>query len=405
MLTNNIIKSNSGYIRILKILFWGIFNLLLIPVAVFLYLISPVIKIIFVKIRDDRIGHLAANTELFLRRLKMGIIRKKGILFIGIASTKPSNKQLLTMFKRKMIIIQLPRLLVDILFSETSLLVKSGFGMQLLINTNEYKEFSYAKPNLKFTAAEEKNGKELLKKMGISSRDWFICFHARDHKYLNKYFNFVDESYHNFRDWDINTALKAVEYITSKGGFAIRMGAVIEKKLPNLKNPKIIDYASNYRSDFGDIYLSAKCKFFLGDGCGINQVAEIFNVPEAWVNRLPIANPPWSVRGIYIPKKLWSIKKKRFLTFREIIDLGISNSWRAEEYIDAKVKWIDNTPKEILDLVIEMNERLDGKFKYTKEDQELQKKFKSLFKKGDHCYGFLSRIGAKFLRENKKLLN
>ncbi len=404
MFKNKIVYSNSNYIKFLKILFWSIFNLVLSPLILLLCIINPVFRIQFVKIRDDRIGHLAANTETFLRRLKLGIIKKKGALYIGIASTKPCNKQLLKMFKRKMTIIQLPKPLSEVAFSEKSLLVKSGFGMHLPFNSNEYYEFTYGKPNIKFTSAEEKKGKELLKKIGLMNKDWFICFHARDQKYLAKHFSSVNYSYHNYRDWDINNALKAARYIVSKGGFAMRMGAVVEKKLPKSKNQRIIDYASYYRSDFGDIYLSAKCKFFFGNGSGISQVAQIFNVPVVWVNLLPFTYPPWRKGDLFIPKKLWSIEKKRYLTFRELLEIGASDFHRSSDYEKAKLKIVDNTPEEIYDLVVEMNQKLDGKFKYTKEDEELQKGFRSLFKTNSHCYGFPSRIGARFLKKNKFLL-
>ena len=105
--------------------------------------------------------------------------------------------------------------------------------MDLVAHSNEYYEFSYGKPNLKFTSAEENKGKKLLKKMGLTDKDWFICFHARDPEYLAVKFK-SDTSYLNHRDWNIDNALKAAEYITSKGGFAIRMGAIFEKKLVTL---------------------------------------------------------------------------------------------------------------------------------------------------------------------------
>jgi len=405
----SIIQSESNYIKPFKIIFWSVFNLVLIPLILLLYSIKPILKIQFLKIRDERIGHLAANTELFLRRLKSGAIRKKRTLLLAIATTKPSNKQLLTMFKRKMIVIQLPKTLNDfflngVFFSEKSLLVKSGFGMHLPLEWKQYYKFSSRKPNLEFTSSEEKKGKQLLKKIGLADKDWFICFHARGSLYLKNKFGNRDLSHHDFRDWDIDTALKAAKYATSKGGFAIRMGALVEKKLPKLKNNRIIDYATLYRSDFGDVYLSAKCKFFLGDGCGIHQVSQIFNVPEAWVNVLSIENPPWSEKGVFIPKKWWSIEKKRFLTFKEILDTKIGYATEPNQYAKAKIRIINNTPEEILDLAIEVNERIDGNWKTTKEDEELQKKYKSLFPKNSPCYGFPSRIGAKFLRENKRLL-
>ena len=58
-----------------------------------------------------------------------------------------------------------------------------------------------------------------------------------------------------------------------------------------------------------------------------------------------------------------------------------------------------------LDLAMEMNQRLDGKWVTTPQDEILQQKFKSLFHTDPHCYGFPSRIGAQFLRENKDLLD
>ena len=379
------------------------FNAAISPIICLLYIASPLLRVQFIRIRDDRIGGLASSTELFLRRLDLGIIKEKGTFYIGVASTRPCNSQLLKMFKRKMCIINVPQMLAGLFFSPVSLAMKSGFFSFLPIKANEYFEFSYGSPSIDFTPNEENKGRELLKKMGLKENDWFICLLARDSKYLSKRFADINFDYHDYRNWDIATALQAAEYIASKGGFVIRMGAAVEKELKT-NNPRIVDYASNFRSDFGDVYLAAKCKFFLGDGCGLHQVAQIFNVPEAWVNVLPLQSPPWSMRGTYIPKKIWSLEYKRFLSFAEIIDKGVSHAVRTEDYHNSHVKWADNSSEEILDLVKEVNERMNGKFRPTKEDNGLQVKFRLLFKPGMHCRGFLSRIGARFLKENEFLL-
>ena len=69
----------------------------------------------------------------------------------------------------------------------------------------------------------------------------------------------------------------------------------------------------------------------------------------------------------------------------------------------------ENSPEEIKDLVIEMDERLNGRWKDTKEDLLLQKRFWSIFedrikrlnlKKPLHGK-INARFGAKFLRENQ----
>jgi putative glycosyltransferase (TIGR04372 family) len=77
---------------------------------------------------------------------------------------------------------------------------------------------------------------------------------------------------------------------------------------------------------------------------------------------------------------------------------------RSQEFAEAGVVLIENTAEEILDLAKEMNDRLDEKFKTAKEDEELQNKFRSLYKPHHLCYGTPARIGAKFLRKNRELL-
>jgi putative glycosyltransferase (TIGR04372 family) len=393
---------------IIKILVFTVINLFLLPITIFLLLMKPFFDLKFVRLIDSRIGHLSHNTELFLRRLKLNIIKKsKRTKFIGIASTLPCNKQLLKMFKRQVKIIQVPKSIYHnyafrAFSSNKSLLGMLGIYRELDVKINEYYEFNNIKSTLYFTDMEEKKGKELLEKLNVSN--WFVCLHARDSTYLAKGYKGTDSSYHNFRDCDITNYLKAAKYISSKGGFALRVGAIVGKRLPNLNDLKIIDYATNCQSSFGDIYLCAKCKFFLGSTAGLYQVSTIFDVPIALANLIPLRFLPLKKGSLFIPKRIWSIKEKRFLTFKSIINSEIINFNFQEQYDKAGLKPVENTSEEIFDIAKEMNQRIDGTWKTTKEDEELQKKFKSLFKPNSPCYGFPSRIGAKFLRENKELL-
>ena len=59
------------------------------------------------------------------------------------------------------------------------------------------------------------------------------------------------------------------------------MGYIVEHEVGNV-NHGIIDYATRYQSDFGDIYMSARCKFFLGSEGGLITIPWIFNVPVAY---------------------------------------------------------------------------------------------------------------------------
>ncbi len=381
----------------------GFSFLIFLPIIAVFYLIRPFYPVKFIRIRDDRIGNLVMNTELFLRRVKLGIY-KKNVLYIGIAGKNPCNKQLLGMFKRAMIIIQVPKpaeILFNILSNKRDLLKGIISYLTFVDYERAYYEFNNAGSSLQFNKTEEKKGKKLLNKMGVNN--WFICFHARDSSYLKTTFKKMDSSHHNYRDCNIENYLKAADYITKQGGYAIRMGSVVEKKLPHLKNKKIIDYAANFRTDFLDIYLLAKCKFFLSSTSGLFQVPYLFDVPVAHANLIPLEYTTYRKEDIFIPKKIWSEKKKRLLAFKEIISSGTGEFISTDKYEKAGLVPIENTPEEILDLAAEMNERLNGTWKTTKKDEELQKRYRSLFT-DSRCYGFPSRIGAKFLRKNKFLL-
>ncbi|KKP36259.1 MAG: hypothetical protein UR28_C0048G0001 [Candidatus Peregrinibacteria bacterium GW2011_GWF2_33_10] len=295
-----IILKIAGFLRLKGL----IIRLLAITLFSILFLLKKYRKIVFCPIVHHRIGHLAMNTDLFLRRLKNGYFPSKNI-YIGVSNKFPANRQLMKMFKRYWHIIE-----NDILRDVISIYPIRGseFYYELPFDDNEYFEFNNIKPVLYFTQEEEKIGKKLLLNMGIGEKDWFVCFFARDKKYLTKDINNLynkDWSCHDYRNSDINNYLKAAEYIVNKGGFALRMGSIVEKPLPKERHAKIIDYALDFRSDFMDVYLIAHCKYILSTNCGITNVAQLFNVPEAWANVAPIRFSPFLSSSRFILKKLW----------------------------------------------------------------------------------------------------
>jgi len=378
-----------------------IFSPLIIP----LILLKTIGKIKFIRIRSRRIGHLAANTELFLRRKELNRLKEKDLKYVGIATSKPCNKQLLGMFQRKfrIIVINLPisfRILTQIA-ANNSILKTLNLFTEPKYRTNDFYEFNNCSPTLKLNLDEEKRGKELLKKMGV--RNWFVCVNMRDKNYVDTVLKKRDES-DDYRNGNIEKTIPAMEYISQQGGYILRMGAKVEYKI-NIKNKKIVDYANTWRTEFGDIYLSANCKFFLGDTAGLICIPYIFNLPVALINVIPLNHPPINKHSLFIPKKIWSKRGNRYLTFKEIIEFEEGKYFfENNDYTDKGYQPHENTPQEILSLAIEMNERLNGTWKSTIEDEGLQQKFKSLFPTTSHCYGFPSRIGTVFLRENKNLL-
>ena len=92
------------------------------------------------------------------------------------------------------------------------------------------------------------------------------------------------------------------------------------------------------------------------------------------------------------------------MTFREVIQSNLGFALQTQEYEQAGVEIIENTPEEIRDVAVEMDERIKGTWETCEEDDVLQGRFWSLYKVKDLNVGFRSRLGREFLRQNRELL-
>lgn len=257
-----------------------------------------------------------------------------------------------------------------------------------------------------FTQDEEQEGRATLREYGVPDDAPFVCFQARDPSYLEVRSGLPGQySYHDYRDSDINNYLEAADQLTQRGYYAVRMGAIVDSVVQSA-NPKIIDYSSNHRSEFMDVYLSAKCSFYLLDTVGMCAVTAAFRRPIAFVNYVPLENiQTWREEVLTIFKKHWLIHENRYMTFREILESGAGRFLRQDEFVKMGIELRENTPDEIAAVALEMEARTAGTWETSAEDEELQRRFWSLFKPSFWNKDFRSRIGAQFLRENQNLLD
>lgn len=354
-------------------------------------------------LRYDRIGHLAGNTEIFLRRRAAGKNGGKIMLFSG----PPANRQLLDMIARRLPVVAMrPALWV---YTHGLLpLIKGAPCHEPLANaSNDYEAYAMAGPQLSFSSVEAERGAALLRRMGVPSDARYVCVHARDSAYLDRALGHKsreDWSYQDHRDCAIETYLPAMETLAQKGRFSLRMGSVVNAPLI-ARNPKIIDYATRFRSDFGDIYLSARCRFFLGSEGGLFSVAAIFNVPAALANLIPIGYAPVGKEDLFILKTFREAKTGRPVPFRELVRMGGDRWQRLEQFRSAGLDVVNNTAAEIAALAEEMDARLDGVWTPLPGDEELQALFRAVFPKGHPIEGYPSRVGADYLRRHKELLS
>lgn len=307
----------------------------------------------------ERLGHLALNTDLYLRRRYLGMYSSDEIhLFFVYA---PANMQLVRMFSRRMTLIKsefLFKLLSPIGF------LKTRFSLPLPFWGNEYEVFNSAPSQINFTDEEHARGKALLSTLGMRDGDWYVSIFARDHQYYKEHSPGTDIRFSDHRNADIETFRLAIEAILAAGGWVLRMGSSVEKPL-SIRHPRVIDYATHFRSDFGDIYLTAHSRFFVGTTSGASDVAVLFDTPFVGVNYLPVGCAPFGKKAIFIPKRIVYCKSGEQVPMRDQLQLFVGiqvGAFLVPEDAMRELGWAfeDNSPEEIRDVVEEMLGRLNG---------------------------------------------
>jgi len=274
---------------------------------------------------------------------------------------------------------------------------------------------------LAFNDEEEQYGLAALRDMGVEAGAPFVCFYARDGVYISRaqprmvsLYGEWDENV--WRNADIKTYFPAVEELVGRGYYALRAGKWTKDTIEH-DNSMVIDYPNLHHSDFMDIYLSARCAFFIGMNGGIMHPPSLFRRPMAQANLIPLVDV---VNGcadtVSIPKKFYSAEKGRLLTFKEILSTPLLANYKTRlhnqnpEFFDALgLEVQDNTPEEIKELAVEMDQRVRGTFQPSQEDQELQDRYISILEENKEKIPPFDdfhrlRMGAHFLRTNSVVL-
>ena len=410
----------SVYLRKFKFSFKKFFKLplfiLAIPVVLIIRLIRPWLLVRIGALMSSRIGHFAANTELYFCEQRAGInTPKQHHIDIFYLAYKPiCNQQLKTMWQRVLPI--WPAWILEPI-EWINRHIPGGIAHEIGNNTQHDRDvhnlLDQFPPHLHFTTEEEARGEAGLLAIGIRPGARFVCLTVRDSAYLATHLPGGDYDYHNHRDSDVQNYVLAAESLAERDYFVIRMGAKVIAPI-NSAHPKVIDYATNgMRSDFMDIYLGARCTFCISVGTGFDAVPLIFRRPIALVNMLP-AGYLFTFRNQHLGifKHHLDSYSRRELSLSEIFSRKVGLCMSASDYKMNGVDVIENTPEEIRDLVIEMVERLNGTWLTDADDIALQQRFWEIFPtdvvdvyEGRRLHGEIrGRFGANYLRNNQEFL-
>ena len=378
-------------------------------------LLSPFVLIRFGVINSERLGHFISNTEVYLLNKLHHIDQPKiNTLDIWCFDERICNKALESIFRKKLNIGPKTIIKYAVLINQ-----KIDPNSKYVINhyprdINSLRSISPA--IFELSNYQVNKAKLELNKFGISDNDKYIALVVRDQFYLDTLNDQVNWEYHNYRNCNIENYLLAAESLADEGYYVLRMGKFVDKKLKS-KNHKIIDYASSpWRSDLLDIYIGANCEFCISSGTGFDLIPAMFRRPIVYTDQAPIGIfPSYMPNSIAIFKQYYSLEKERKLSLSEIIERNAHYFLKTQKFKDARIKLIENTPKEIKDLCFEMIQRINLNWKDKNHDKKLQDQFWLKFFSMSHSQTnkksicrhnkVVSRVGASFLRENTYLIN
>ena len=223
-----------------------------------------------------------------------------------------------------------------------------------------------------------------------------MILHVRD----NSFKPFDGETY---RSSKIKNFGLSIDYLLKKNYQIIRIGNQGMSRNPF--GNKIFDI-SKFKFDENlqllHLYLVSKCSFFVGTCSGPYKFATIFQKPILTVDMAPMSLMfPVARKAIALPKLYRNIRTKKIIKFNDVFDYNFSNLRLDKEFKAHNLELIDNSPKEILDGVKEI-ERLSKNKNFS--TSVLQRRFKKLFNK--ECYAFYAEpnIANSFISKYKKLL-
>jgi putative glycosyltransferase (TIGR04372 family) len=252
---------------------------------------------------------------------------------------------------------------------------------------------------LALRAEDQARGARCLQDLGVPPGARFVCFHSREGGYSPH-----DEHLHDYRNTSVENYLTAAQTLYECGIFSIRMGDATMRRLPEL--PGIVDYAhSRLRSDWMDVFLCARCEFFIGNSSGLSFVAGAFGRPCCLANLIPFSGAfPYGAQDVGIPMLLWSRSERRFLRFAEILASDVANFRFSELYAERGIEPRENPAADIRELALEVLARMEGRAAYSAEDEALQERLRSLIRPGHFSYGSPARVGRDFLRKYEHLI-
>ena len=355
-----------------------------------------------------RITQYMAPMELHLRQANH---TKKRYLMIFVMPAATPNEAVRSIYSRYALIID----------SHFPKITRSAFGMlSVLLKrrfTPELPDWHYLwqlEPATTLTDEELKFGDHLRQSLGIPKDAQYVCLGLKESAYyasITTESGYGQDLFHqanDSRNVDIANYMLAATHLANLGIYVVRLGSVVGAQLSKDRHKFIIDYATEARSELGDVVFGANCKFTINAAAGSWVFIAAQNRPIVRCDQYELGHHNdfrfIGPKHISILRLLKFKENSKLTPFSEMA-LG-GQKWADDKVLASLgLEPIPNTPEEILNAVIEMNDWVDGKLELSEHDEELQTKFYNCYPPETRLEkNPLVRISPSFLRKYQDLL-
>jgi putative glycosyltransferase (TIGR04372 family) len=254
-------------------------------------------------------------------------------------------------------------------------------------------------PLLKVSDEDMALGAKTLAALGVPEGAWYAGLHVREGGYYGE----SSGGMSTHRNAAIEDYLPAVQAVTERGGYIIRLGDTSMRPLPEME--RVVDYArSPVKSAGADIFFCGTSRFVIGTTSGLTTACLSFGTPMVLVNCISNDWQLWSAETDFIVKPVWDLRGKRYLTFPEVYSQPIQGF-----LINAGVmrrhgfEAVRNTAEEIEAAVRYKLDLIDGRVRRPPDIQEPMRSYRRAMANNPMMFGAACPV-PQFLEQHRVLL-
>jgi putative glycosyltransferase (TIGR04372 family) len=210
----------------------------------------------------------------------------------------------------------------------------------------KFNKFYTTRPFISCLEKDINNFKIFLEEKNISQN--FICFNNRDNIYLKKK-NIIDPNNHDYRNFNFKDFSLVIDKISKKHS-VIRIGQFQETE-NNIHIKNFFDFTNEKYNEKDLVLFNYLSRYNVLSLMGLSGLQQCFRKKGLYINLIPFSLDHLSHTSpgsIIIPKKIFSNKLSRYLSFFEMNNLNIDVHNANNVFVKNELKIINNSPEDIL---------------------------------------------------------